>query len=471
MSALTQVRALTRRGGPDFSDRYTVLATLLVGAAILGRPVSEAFGDLARPIDPAQAGAGLALVLLALAGALTLARTLGPVTLSAADAAWVLLSPLDRRGVLGGTARVLLALGVAVGVVLGFGLLIALGAPDQLTWRLIGALVVGVSAGVGGMALAVLGQESQPWDVALRAVIGLLMVLAVAAALGGLATYLVSAPSALLAVPVVTALLLVRRAHAALTRIPARALLDASSRTASVARATSAMDPSVLSWIAEDNHWRARTLASKRWPSLPAPLAVAWQDWRRLGRRPGRLALIAVSVALPVLAARAGADVSVWLLAGALAAASTVVTGARRDADDAALARLLGTSRRATLAARAVLPALVGGVWLAVAGAISGTAAAWFAPVAAPALAAAALRMARRPPADHTMPILDTPMGSIPTGPAIWAMKGPDLAVLACLPAIVALVVRPEGLALFVAAQAVTGAAALGGYLALFRGR
>jgi hypothetical protein len=194
----------------------------------------------------------------------------------------------------------------------------------------------------------------------------------------------------------------------------------------------------------------------------------------RLGRRPGRLALLAASAALPALAARAvdGTAPAAMASLGALLAAASCAAGARRDAGDPALSRLTAVGPRAALAARSVLPALVGGLWLAsalagleAAGALPGGP--WW-PLAfpcAPALAAGALRMARRPPVDHAMPVVATPLGAIPTGPLIWALTGADIAVIGCAPALDALARRPAGFGPVLAAQAVAGAVVLGLYL------
>ncbi|GAA1441629.1 hypothetical protein GCM10009602_16940 [Nocardiopsis tropica] len=233
------------------------------------------------------------------------------------------------------------------------------------------------------------------------------------------------------------------------------------------------MDPGSLTLAAEDAHWRSRVLRSRPWPSrLRGAAAVAWLDWRRLARRPGRLALMAAAAALPVLAERAGGGataVTAVLAAGALAVAAAETAGARRDAGDASLARLLGTGPRALLAARAVLPALLGGSWLALALAgldVAGDGAGlWpLGLLCAPALAAGALRMARRRPIEHAMPAMDTPLGPVPLGPLVWAMAGADVAVLGCLPALVAVAAGVTGPLL--AAQAVWGAAVLAAYCA-----
>ncbi|MGW2199297.1 DUF6297 family protein, partial [Streptosporangium sp. NPDC001682] len=153
---------------------------------------------------------------------------------------------------------------------------------------------------------------------------------------------------------------------------------------------------------------------------------------------------------------------------GALTAAAACTTGARRDREDPSLARLFGVGARAALTARALLPMLLSAVWLTLAlagltamGALP--AGPWwlFGPLSAPALAAGALRMARRGFVDHSMPVIDTPMGSVPMGPLVWAMTGVDIAVLGCAPALLALITGPSALGALVVAQALSGAAVL----------
>ncbi|MEV0620858.1 DUF6297 family protein [Nonomuraea sp. NPDC050404] len=479
------VRAYLRSRGrvrAGLMDRYVTLFCMAMFIAVAGQPLSVAVGELAVPGDPARMGAGVALLALALSGFLATARTAGPVLLPSSDASWLLLSPLNRRQVLSRTARLLLGVAVLAGVVLGIGLLAVLGAPDPLVWRVLGVLVVSVAATVGGMALAVLGQASQSWKLWLTGAIAVLLVLAAVAVTGQLRTVLAIAASAPLPVLATAASgaavlsgLLVRQAWASLDRIPTHALLTSSTRAGHVAGAAVSLDPGMLSWIAEDNHWRTRKLGSRRWPPLPAPFALAWQDWRRLARRPGRLLAIAATAALPAVVGQTGASpavVGLAVLAGALAVAALSTSGARRDADNPALARMIGVGLRPALAARAVLPALLSGVWAAGAaagmaiGAGLGGGGSWLLGLlAAPALAAAALRMARREPVDHSMPVLDTPMGSIPTGPFIWASKGPDLALLGCLPTAVALATPSAALAPFLVAQGMMSAVVLVAYV------
>ncbi|MEE2045083.1 hypothetical protein Q7689_17140, partial [Nocardiopsis tropica] len=126
MNGVAQVRAFVRagdRGRRTWSDRYITLFALGLLVVLAAPAVGRAVSGVPAGVDPARAGAGLALVALLLAGALVLARGLGPVAVSAADAAWLLLSPLPRRSVLTRTAVVLAALCTAFGAVLGLVLL------------------------------------------------------------------------------------------------------------------------------------------------------------------------------------------------------------------------------------------------------------------------------------------------------------------------------------------------------------
>ncbi|TDC53025.1 hypothetical protein E1281_18355 [Actinomadura sp. KC345] len=473
------------RGRRTWSDRYIALLGAGLLVVVASPAVGRAVSAVPRDVDPGRAGAGLALIALLLAGALALARTLGPVAVSAADAAWLVLSPLARRSVLARTLLILAVVSAVAGAAVGLALLSALGAPDALPLRLVAAVVLGTSWTLGGMATAVLAQASPPWGGRLVAVLVVLVVAAVAAAvmsLGpgqGVLSGIASAPPAAWAgaacASAVVAAVLAGRFWAAVRHMPASAVLDASTRTGDAANAL-VLDPGALTWIAEDAHWRSRVLRSRAWPPrLRGAAAVAWLDWRRLARRPGRLALIAAAAALPVLAARAGggtAGALVVLAAGALAVASAGTAGARRDAGDAALARLLGAGPRALLAARAVLPTLLGGSWLTLALAgldASATGPFWLlGPLCAPALAAGALRLARRRPIEHTMPVVESPFGAVPLGPALWAVAGADIAVLGCLPALAAFAGGVSGPLL--AAQSVCGAAVLAAYCAVPRG-
>ena len=181
----------------------------------------------------------------------------------------------------------------------------------------------------------------------------------------------------------------------------------------------------LLTWLAEDRHWRGRTLPSRPWPRLGPTLALAWADWRRLGRRPALLIVLAATTPVPVLAATAtssrGPAAAVALLAGGIAAGTQGVTATRRDTNDRTLRRLFSLKPRTVLAARALLPAALSGGWLALAltllslaGVLSGGLWPLLGLAAGPGLAASALQLARTGAIDPGEQGPASPLGTAP---------------------------------------------------------
>jgi hypothetical protein len=256
---------------------------------------------------------------------------------------------------------------------------------------------------------------------------------------------------------------------------PAGVLRDDSVRAGRTRLAASFLNVPLLTWVAEDNRWRGQLLASRPWPRLSPAFTLAWADWRRLGRRPAPLAVLAASTLAPALVAAAitgharGLTIAATVLAGALAAGTQGAAALRRDANDPTLRRLLGVDAGAALAARAVLPALLSAAWLTLAltvlvlaGVLSGWLWPVFGLVAAPGAAAAALRIARAEPIDPSQRGPDTPISTPPwlATRAISALLG----VIGCYPLLTAVRAgRADGGTL--AAQVVLSAIVLGGYL------
>ncbi|HEX6685110.1 MAG TPA: hypothetical protein VF062_20130, partial [Candidatus Limnocylindrales bacterium] len=249
--------------------------------------------------------------------------------------------------------------------------------------------------------------------------------------------------------------------------------------------------PSDFSRAAEDRYWRGRRLRSRPWPRLPAPLLLAWPDWRMLGRRPGRLALIAASAAIPaalsgtIPAAIPALSAAIpAALSGTIPAAASAALPAAIPGPPGAVVVLFGLSlavaaagtttlrrqprapmTRPVRVARTLLPMVLAAAWLSTALALG------FGPrymplgiAAAPVVAVAAMRMARRGPIDHTsVPIVMPMSGSwIPTGWLTWSYTGLDVAVPGCLPMLLALFgtgVQPTAA---LAGQLIAGATVLG---------
>jgi hypothetical protein len=482
---------------------FALLIAGIYGSNFLASPLSRlgrsASHAAATHAAATQAVAGAGLVIGVGVGLLLLAQALGPLALSPADASWLLLTPLDRRTVLRRAALTVAVLATVAGALLGvLGLamagpylrLAASGLPGS--WLFLSA-VAGAGCCLAAVAAAGL---AQPWErprAVIRAVCLAVAVVAVGGAVagerlaavtrtvtavfGGLSTPVFGmAALAALALAAVAWLLLWRR----LSVFPAGVLRADSARSGRALLAAQFLNFSLLFWIAEDNHWRGRLLRSKPWPKLPPALALAWADWRRLGRRPWPLAILAVAAVVPALlgiavTGRIRPDlIAAALVLGALAVGAQGTVATKRDQDDAALRRLLGVDAGRALMARAVLPALLCGCWLALSLAVlsaAGTLSGWLWPllglIAGPGVAAGVLRLARTArinPADRGP---DTPMGNTPP----WLVSRALSAVVALIGAapLVGALLKGEAHATIVVDQCAVSVIVLWAYLAIAR--
>jgi uncharacterized protein DUF6297 len=447
---------LGRRRRRRWFDWYAAAFTVVLAGVLFSDVLADPFRRLAGSPGsaggsaPAQAVAGAALVLAAAGGLLALAQAFGPLAMSPADASWLLLTPLDRRGVLRRPTVTVAVLAALAGGLLGVLALAMVGpylrhGAHGVPWSwLVLAAVSGaalVLAGVLGEVLAQPRERRPSWLLAACAVVsGAASAVAVTgerwtalsrAVTTGLAD--VSARAADTTAAAVTAVTIAAAAGLALLvwrtlpRFPARVLRDGSVRAGRIVMAATFANVALLTWIAEDSHWRGRMLPSRRWPRLPPALVLAWADWRRLARRPAVLAALTGSTLAPAvigvaLAGQArGLATAVVLLAGAIAAAVQGTAATRRDTNDPTLRRLLGVRPEAALAARSVLPALLAAAWLTLAFVLlvsAGVLAGWWwpllGPLAGPGVAAAALRIARTAPIDPREEAPDTPVSAPP---------------------------------------------------------
>ncbi|MBV9451946.1 MAG: hypothetical protein JO345_39280 [Streptosporangiaceae bacterium] len=500
-TAVAAVRSFIRgRRHRRWYDWYAIAFAVVLAVILMSDLLAEPFSRLtasAAHSAPAQAEAGAGLVIAAAAWLLMLAQAFGPLALSPADASWLLLSPLDRRDVLRQPTAATAAVSALAGGALGV-LALAMAGPylryrgHRVPWDW---LVLAVTGGAGFfLALvltAVLVQPRQQLRGRLRITCA---VVSACAVLGGVAgerwTSLSRAVTARFAeistaaIGVLAAVALAAASGAALlvwrmlARFPAEVAHADSARAGLTRLAASFGNLSLLTWITEDNRWRGRTLTSRPWPRVPPAFALAWPDWRRLGRHPAALTVLATSALAPALAGAAitghgrGLTIAGTLLAGALAAGTQGTAATRRDSYDPALRRLLGVDTGAALAARAVLPALLCAAWMTLALALlvlTGVLSGWLWPplglAAGPGLAAAALRMARAGLIDPAEQGPDTPLGSVPPWLISRALSV-VVGVAGCYPALRAISAgRVHGSTL--AAQVAVSGVVLGGYLVL----
>jgi hypothetical protein len=493
-----------RRWFDWYAMGFAVVLAAILASDVLAEPFRRLTGSPGGS-PPAQAVAGAALVIGAAAGLFVLAQLLGPLAVAPADASWLLLAPLDRRDVLRRPLTATATLSALAGGVLGV-LALAMAGPylpgaHRQLWAWLALAAVG---GAGFFMAAVLAAVlAQPWRRRRDRLRAGALVVAAIAVVGGVAggrwsvlsrgvtagfgeisgrTIWVLAVLALVAAGGTTL-----QARRMLPGFPAGVLRAESARAGTTRLATAYLNVPLLTWVAEDNRWRSRLLASRPWPALgsasalgPA-LALAWVDWRRLGRRPVSLVVLAGSALGPALAGLAitgqarGRVIDGVLLAGAVAAGAQGTAALRRDTNDPTLRRLLGVAAGPALAARAVLPALLSAAWLTLALTVlvlAGVLPGWLWPLlglaAGPGAAAAALRIARAEPINPGEQGPETPLGPAPPWLVTRAISV-LLGVVACYPVLKAVLTgRADGGTL--AAQVAVSAIVLAGYL-LFASR
>ncbi|MEU4215286.1 DUF6297 family protein [Actinoplanes sp. NPDC026623] len=437
-----RTRSAHRERGETLGNFYFALLFVAIVGGMLHRQLAVIFWPTA-PNASALAGGALSLVIV---GGLYLAlRRLGPLGLSRPAASWLLTAPVSRRRLLLPSLWVA-AIGAAfAGALGGLGVLGHVAArpvsgPDALL-PLAGALLG------GALLLVALDAQADRWWSAWSDNAAYLLV---AAGLAGLVVdSVVTAPRAAAGWPadgvvptavatlavVVTAffLLAVRR----LARTPNERILEASKTAGTLLDSAFGVEPSFVMEMVERRYWARRRLTSRRlWPRVPVLVA---QDLVLLRRRPRRLLWLAGATALPALLTHAPA----WLLAlavlaGGLAAGSAAAATVRTDAGNPVLLRLLGLSSRQSIIQRLWVPGVLSAIWYSAALSLLHAlgdlpAGPWWALglVLGPAGAAATIRRARVGFVDNGLFPLDTPMGSFSVGPAISALAGLDVLLLA----------------------------------------
>jgi hypothetical protein len=257
-----------------------------------------------------------------------------------------------------------------------------------------------------------------------------------------------------------------------LAATPNERILEASRTTGTVFDSAYGVEPSFVTELVERRYWAGRRLRSA---PLPRRLPVlTGQDLRLLRRKPRRLLWLAVATTLPLLAAHG----PVWmlpvvLLLGAMSAAATTAATVRTDSGNPVLLRLLALSSRQAVGERLWVPGVLAAAWTGAAMLlldVFGDVAPgpWWALGLAlgPVGAVAAVGRARLGFVRNGLLPLETPFGTVATGPVLATVGGFDMLLLA-LPAVVSLV---DGSALSwseVSVQAVLSAAGLVAYLAM----
>jgi hypothetical protein len=453
--ALGPVRHWIRARQNASRDGGSLLGNIYFGALLVAVLVGMCW-PMIRAVFWPQAPSGTVLTAVAVpltcAGVLHLAlRRLGPLAVSRPAASWLLTAPVSRRGLLAPSAMIVAAVAAGAGAVVGFAVV------SQVTAR---------PAQVGAVVLAALGAALPAFAVAVGATVAqrragwargadLTAYLAVVLGMAGVVVDRTAGPPdtglrlqqtpigyAVAGLAVVVAVLGVV-AYRRLDRTRPETILAAAQATGTVADATAIGQPSFVTDFAERRHW-----AGRRWRSAPLlrrlPVLTA-ADLRVLGRKPQRLVWVAAATLLPaVFTESTGWLPATTVLLGAMFAAATATAGVRTDAANPAMLRILGVSARQAVLDRVWLPIALASVWgagallllTALGGMPSGP---WWALGLAlgPAAAVGAVRRARMGLVQNGLLPLDTPMGSIETGPVLGAVTGYDLLLVFGLPTLI----------------------------------
>ena len=448
------LRRWVRRTQSAHRDRGESLGNLyfaLLFVLIVGGMVHKQLAAVVWPSSPnASELAGGSLVLIIVGGLYLALRRLGPLALSRPAASWLLTAPVSRRRLLLPSLWVALA-GAAVAGAVG-GLAIA----GHVAARPVpgaDALLPVVGSLLGGVLLlvALVAQAGRRWPgwsdhlAYLLLAVGLAGLVADSAGGGPRADpgwpaepVVTTLAGALAVVVTVLFLLAVRR----LAATPNERILEASKTAGTLFDSAYGVEPSFVTDMVERRYWAHRKLTSRRlWRRVPVLVA---QDLLLLRRRPRRVFAVAAATTLPALLAHApGWLLGVAVLGGGLLAGNVTSATIRTDAGNPAMLRLLGLSSRAAIGQRLWVPGVLAGLWsVATLVLLQGLgdlpAGPWWAlgPALGPVGAAATMRQSRVGFVNNGLLPLDTPMGSVSTGPLVHAFAGIDVLLLG-LPTVV----------------------------------
>ncbi|MEU4241972.1 DUF6297 family protein [Actinoplanes sp. NPDC026619] len=473
---LRRQSAHRERGATAGNIYFTVLFIAVVGG-MLHKQLAVVFW----PTHPNASGLAAASLIPVLFGLLYLAlRRFGPLALSRPAASWLLPAPVSRRRLLLPSLRLTALVAAIIGTLTGLAIL-GHGAPRTLGGEQVGLLASGAALlGVVLLLIALAAQAGGRWGDRLDAVVSLLLAAGlaglVADATGNHSPAATGWPTARLLLPLTGAVALVvavlfALAVRGLARTPNERILEAAKTAGTLFDSAFGMEPSFLTDMIERRYWTHRKLRSMRLPTR-VPLLVG-QDLLLVARRRSRLLWLVLAAALPLLLEHAPHWlIGVAVLIGAMLAGATAAGNVKTDAGNPVLLRILGLSSRTAVLQRMWVPGALAALWSALTLSLLSVLGnlppgPWWALGLAlgPVGAVATVRRARVGFVRNELLPLDTPMGTVSTGPLVNAAIGPD-ALLLGLPALVEIAQWNHLSWLTVLVQAVVGGLGARAYLA-----
>ncbi|WP_436526856.1 DUF6297 family protein [Actinoplanes sp. HUAS TT8] len=436
-----------RERGATLGNLYFAALLIAVVGAMTHKQIAKIFWPPAPDLGALPA---LSLSLLGAGFLLMIMRAVGPVTLGRPAAYFLLTAPVSRRRLLLPSLR-LAALAAAAVAALITTAIAGHAAPHRLAGPLIagGALI-----GIGLLLVAVVAQRVKLWATVadgaatLIAVGGLLLLILDNLVVGDRPTVdgwparplLVTLAGSLAVVVGLGTALIVRN----LARTPDDRILEAAKTTGTIFDTAFGMEPSFVTDMVARRYWTRRRLKSTRPPArLPA---LTGQDYLMLRRRAPRLLWLLAATPIPLLLTAAPPWVTgLALLLGAMIAGGTTTRTVNTDAGNPVLLRLLGLSSRQALLQRLWIPGVLAFAWsllaltlMQLAGDLpAGPWTLLSIPLGVTG-GLAAVRRARAGFVRNDLLPLDTPMGTVSTGPLVYAFAGPDALILG-IPTLIAI--------------------------------
>ncbi|GIF10601.1 DUF6297 family protein [Actinoplanes teichomyceticus] len=444
--ALRPVRRWIHHRQSAHRERGATLGNLYFAALLLAVLGAMTHERLAAIFWPAAVDLGrrpaLGLALLGAGLLLRAMRATGPVTLGRPAAYFLLTAPVSRRRLLLPSLRLAAVVAAGTAALLSTAL-----AGHAAGHRPAAPLIAGGALlGVGLLLVAVVAQRVASWATATDRAATLLIVAGLAllvadtagaadrpAAAGWPPRPVLVTVAVCLAVAVAAGFALaVRR----LAGTPDDRVVAAAKVTGTLFDSAFGVEPSFLTDMVARHYWSRRRLSSARPPArLPV---LTGQDLLLARRRLPRLLWLLAATPVPLLLTGAPPAVSaVALLLGAMIAGGTTTATVNTDAGNPVLLRLLGLNSRQAVLQRLWVPTALATGWSLIAWLLmqlGGRLPAgpwWLLGVPAGIVGGvAAVRRARSGFVRNDLLPLDTPMGTVSTGPLVYATAGPDALIL-----------------------------------------
>ncbi|GAA2894666.1 hypothetical protein Acy02nite_59660 [Actinoplanes cyaneus] len=451
---LRPVRRWIHQRQVSHRERAATLGNLYVAALLIAVVGAMTHEQLAKIFWPSRPDLGalpaLALSLLGAGFLLRTMRAVGPVTLGRPAAYFLLTAPVSRRRLLLPSLR-LAALAAASVAALIATAIAGHAAPHALAGPLIAA---GTLLGAGLLLVAVVAQRVRVWATVtdrlatLVAAAGLILLVVDNLAIGD-PPAIDGWPSRSALLSVVLALAVAVGAGTALVvrdlaRTPDDRILEAAKTTGTIFDTAFGMEPSFVTDMVARRYWTSRRLTSARPPArLPV---LTGQDFLMVRRRLPRLLWLLAATPIPLLLTAAPPwAAALAVLAGAMIAGGTTTRTVNTDAGNPVLLRLLAISSRQALLQRLWIPGALAFAWSLIAlllMQLAGDLPAGPWPLLSVPVGVvgglAAVRRARAGFVRNDLLPLDTPMGTVSTGPLVYAFAGPDALILG-IPALIAI--------------------------------